>query len=330
MRVLLLLALLLPTGVRAQPIEQVSETGPVQVTLRLSPSEPLIGDPLTFELEVRAESGVEVLMPEFGEALDRFSIVDFLPSEELDAQGRTIARQRYTLHASRSGPQSLPPILVEFVDRRPGRDPAPEGEDAYEHLTERIDFEVGSVLPEDADLELRRARGELGPLLPPGRPWWVFAGLALLGAAALAPVVLRVWRSYRLRERSRDASEIALAELDALLAGPRPRDAREMDLFFVGLSGIIRRYLEGRFGLHSPELTTEEFLEVMAAAPELNIENTRLLRGFLTRADLVKFAHHIPDRAAVQKSIETAQHFLENTREGALARNDAGREELHA
>jgi hypothetical protein len=316
---LLALALLLasaPAGA-AESLDQTTESGPVGVTLRLEPREPVIGDPLNLVIEVRAEPGVELLMPEFGEALDRFSIVDFAPSESLDDEGRTVARQRYTLQPSRSGPQSIPPLLVEFIDRRPGQTPAPEGEDAYELLTERLDFEVASVLPDAAPLELRPARGELAPLAEPGPPLWPIVLVALAVTGALAPFAVRAWLAHRARARRRSASEVARAELSELLAGPRPRDAGEMDAFFVQLSGIVRRYVENRFGLRSPELTTEEFLEVMVTAPELKDEHRGLLRSFLARADLVKFAHFLPDAAAVEESVRGAQRFLDETREDA-------------
>jgi hypothetical protein len=39
-----------------------------------------------------------------------------------------------------------------------------------------------------------------------------------------------------------------------------------------------------------------------------------LLREFLNRADLVKFAHLVPDPADVELSLESAQSFLEATR----------------
>ena len=43
-------------------------------------------------------------------------------------------------------PHHLDPIrVVEFVDRRPGQRSAPEGEDSYELLTERLEFTVESV-----------------------------------------------------------------------------------------------------------------------------------------------------------------------------------------
>lgn len=293
-----------------------TESGPVAATVRVTPVEPRIGDPLVLDLEVVAEAGVELLMPEFGEALDRYAIVDFAPSEALDDEGRTIARQRYTLQAMRSGKQSIPPLLIEFVDRRPGRSPAPDDADAYELLTERVEFEVATVLASDEALELSDALGELGPLSTPGPPLWPWA---LAAAAALAGASPFLWRriaaALALRRR-KSAYELARAELDKLLYGPHPTgDA--LDAFYVSLSGIVRRYLEGRFGLHSVEQTTDEFLEDLSISPDLLRSHQELLQRFLREADLVKFAHHVPDSDGVRDSVDLAQRFLEETRESA-------------
>jgi hypothetical protein len=317
-RLALLLSLALaaaPLLVRAQEaLESRVERGPVSAELRVEPAAPLIGDPVVLILRVTAEPDVELLMPEFGEALDRFLILDFAPREELDTEGRTVAIQRYTLEPSRSGPQSIPPIAIEFVDRRPGRDPSPEGEDAYELLTERLDLEVASLLPEDAELALRPAQERLGPRQLPGPPIWPFAlaGLIVLGAAA--PFALRAWLAYRVRATRKTAYQIASAALEQLLYQPRP-GPEEIDAFFVELSGIVRRYLEGRFGLRSPELTTEEFLVVMTDSPDLLPSHRGLLQELLTQADLVKFALHMPASEDVEESIGAARRFLDETRE---------------
>ena len=314
---LLALALVPAAAASEEALTRDAERGPVSATVSLRPAEPRIGDVLELRVEVRAESGVELLMPEFGEALDRFAIVDFVPEESLAPDGSTVAVQRYRLQPSRSGPQSIPSLLIEFVDRRPGRAPAPEGEDAFELLTERLDFEVASVLPEDAPLELRPARGALPPLAPPGRPPWLWGGLALLALAGVAPLALRAQRRWSAQRLRRSASEIARAELDELLYGSRPRTPAEMDAFYVKLSGIVRRYLENRFSLHAPELTTEEFLEAMRSSPELVRSHRQLLRDFLSGADLVKFAGFQPGAEDVEESIRKARLFLDETREDA-------------
>ena len=65
-------------------IQSTAERGPVVAILRIEPGEPVIGDVVTLELEVRAAAKVELPMPEFGEALGRFEIIDFAPREEVD------------------------------------------------------------------------------------------------------------------------------------------------------------------------------------------------------------------------------------------------------
>lgn len=293
-----------------------TKLGPVMVRLELTPAKPLIGDTVTLEIRVVAEKGVELLMPAFGEALDRFTILDYVPRERIDDDGRTIATQRYRLQPPISGKQSIPPILIEFVDRRPGRRPAPDDMDAYELLTDRLDFEVRSVLPQNADAEIKPPLGRIKPREPPAKPvWpWYLAGGTL--ATLLAVAGIWIVSRWRRRARRQSAYEIAHARLTRLLARGQPA-GENVESFFVELSAIIRRYLEDRFELRAPELTTEEFLEVASDSPELTGDHQRMLREFLRKADLVKFAGLQPTPDDVEASVTSAKRFLEETRENA-------------
>jgi len=307
---------LLAGGVQA--LETTSVSGPVQVRVELSPDSPVIGDPMVLRIEALAETGVEVLMPAFGEALDRFRIVDFVPRERLTEDGLTLHTQRYTLQAPASGEHSLPPILLEFIDHRPGMTPAPEDLDAYEILTEAIAFEVLSVVPDSASADLSPPMDRLGPLGGGGAywKWWLAAGLVL---ALACPLAWRAWRNWSAEAAVRSAWEVANGELQTLLAGPLPSEAR-IGAFFVDLSGIVRRYLENRFSVRSPELTTEHFLEEVGGSPDLGGEHQRLLRDFLRQCDLVKFAHHFPPPETIRETIQKARRFIDDTREMPEAR----------
>ena len=315
---LLLFALLAGPAGADEVIHHTAERGPVIAQLRIEPGEPVIGDVVTLELEVRAEPKVELLMPEFGEALGRFEIIDFAPKEEIDESGATIARQRYRLQPARSGTQIIPPLRIEFVDRRDGYSPAPEGEDAYELLTERVMLEVSSVLPADAPLVFRPPHDVLGARRDALGPWWIWPLAIAIALAGAAPFAWRAWQIAQARQRQRSAYEIARAELDALLYGGRPT-AKTMDRFYVALSLVVRTYLENRFALRSPELTTEEFLSEMGRSPDLARSHQKMLSNFLVQADLVKFAGHVPTDSDVGKSIQAAEKFLEDTRDQAEA-----------
>jgi len=300
----------------AGPIEKLTERGPVTVTVRLEPSALMIGDTITLTVEAVAEDGIELLMPEFGQALDRFAIREFVPKQSVDADGRTVSTQRYTLEPPLSGPQSIPPLLIEFVDRRPGQRAAPEGEDTYELITERIAFEVGSIVPKGAVDDLKPERGPLAPLRERGPLWpWLLAAAAL--AAAAVPIAWRRLAAARAARLRRSAYDLARARLDALVAKPRPADEQTIDAFFVELSAIIRSYLERRFELRAPELTTEEFLAVASGSPDLTGEHRSFLRDFLRRADMVKFARFIPAPADIESALSAASRFLDQTRESA-------------
>ena len=320
----LLLAAPLAAGEAQDALSHSTRSGPVEATVRLRPAAPRIGDPLVFEIEVVAEPEVELLMPEFGEALDRFMILDFVPvPDRVDAGGRTMASQRYTLQPPTSGPQSIPPILVEFVDRRPGQKTAPDGEDAYELLTERIDFEVQSVVPAGETPDLQPLLGRLDPIPEPSAPRWPWAaGVAVLAMAA-APFMVRAWLRWRRLARRRSAYDIARAHLERLL-DRKPEGEIGIDAFFVELSGIIRRYIENRFELRAPEYTTEEFLQVVGDSPDVSEDHQRLLREFLRQADLVKFAHVMPSRSDVDHSVAHARRFLDETREHAPLIDEEG------
>jgi hypothetical protein len=296
---------------------KVNQLGPVTVTTTLAPAEPTIGDEITLEIRVEAEPDVEVLMPEFGEALSRYTILNFVPQQRIDDRGKTVLTQRYTLQPYLSGAQSIPPILIEFIDHRSGQKPSPDDFDAYEILTDRIDFLVKSVVPSDTARELKPPLGELDLL--PERSRSVVLGTVLGSIATVCAVVAAwmVWRRRRRRARRRNAYEVARTRLNQLLSRPWPQDAAAVASFFVAISSIVRRYLEDRFDLRAPELTTEEFLALAGSASNLSRDHQHLLRDFLRQADLVKFAGVRASEEEIRRSSDLAARFLEETRENA-------------
>jgi hypothetical protein len=115
--------------------------------------------------------------------------------------------------------------------------------------------------------------------------------------------------------------------LEALAALERRQVETEAEVaaFFVDVSAIVRRYIEDRFRLRAPELTTEEFLEVALRGPALVAEHRAELARFLEHADLVKFARHRPDPNACKDAIAEARAFVNATwQEPASATAPAG------
>lgn len=297
----------------ATPLKTEKTQGPVRLEVELDNAHPRLGDPITLTLTVEAEPDVSLIMPEFGDQLGRFGIVDFKPTERLLDDGKTLSVQRYTLDLPMSGKLRLPSFLVEFVDKREGSEQKGQ---IQEILSEELRFEVASVLLEGETLgELKPARPELGELQLPTENaqawgWWLGAGAGLLLVMGLI-----VWRWRRKREDVQLPPDVlALAAIERLEAHEIPRDPEEVDAWYVELSGIIRHYIEGRFQLHAPRQTTEEFFEHVRDSSELQGMDQALLRGFLERADRVKFTDYLPSVEHSLESLENARQFVLQTR----------------
>jgi hypothetical protein len=104
----------------------------------------------------------------------------------------------------------------------------------------------------------------------------------------------------------------ALNELEDIEALALPK-AGEVDRYHTMVSDVIRRYLELRFQLEAPRQTTAEFLEAMRRSPALSPPQQALLREFLERCDLAKFAQANPSWQECRAVLGMARAFIEQT-----------------
>jgi hypothetical protein len=298
--IVLVLAAAQPEG--PEPVRSEIVRGPVSVAVSVAPGAPRLSDEPVFTLEVASGPGVEVELPPFGESLGGFVVRDFREPAAAVVDGRTVVRQLYTLEPVETGKHVIRPITIAFTDAT-GR---------HEVTTDPLEIEVTSSLG-DAAPDLADLRPPLAPrALPIERtvPWPALAagagGLVLL----LALVLL-------LRRKRRAAAAVeptpverALAEFEALLdADPLARG--DTAGFYVGMTAIVRRYVERTTGLRAPEQTTEEFLRAMRSHEAFDADRRERLRAFLESADLVKFAALRPARDDIGESFRRAQEFCD-------------------
>jgi hypothetical protein len=299
----------------ADAIAKVSELGPVKATVRVWPAKPSLGEPIHVRLEIESPAGVRIDAP-FQEAgdqrLGRFRVIAFGRDTEHKPGGGQVQQQTYTLEAYSSGRHRVPPLRLEVIDSRGSA--ADPKQRPQELLTEEIPLEIAPVKAEAANADLRPPRGTLDPKVGGVRP------LAVLGAASLVLVLgaggLLLFFTLRTRRRiqqQRSAYDEAVSALRALEDRGAP-DAEAADAWFVELSAIVRRYLEQRYQIRAPELTTEEFLLVATVRPELYEDHRGFLSSFLERCDRVKFAGHRPDAEKSLATLAEAREFVEDTR----------------
>jgi hypothetical protein len=150
--------------------------------------------------------------------------------------------------------------------------------------------------------------------LPPEEPW----PLWLLTLAAVPPAVavgLVVWLLLRRRLPTAlplSPDRAALRELDAL-AERRPSTLQGAERFHTALAAVVRRYVEHRYHLPAGRRTTQEFLAAAESSPHLAAEQQAVLREFLERCDLAKFAPVVPSAEECQATLALGRAFVEQT-----------------
>jgi len=287
-------------------VQSTVDRGPVRLTVQVEPAAARLSDELRLSITLDAAQGVTLRKPLFGQALGDFTIRDFhepLPEERGDRQ---IVRQVYTLEPTKAGTLRVQPIVVGFSDTGGGKT-SPEQTLESEPLTVEI---ATANLGEFPSLDQLRPAAE--PLALPAAPlyrrWWPWA-------VAAAAVLAVVWAIVRRRRRRAVAAlpqlspaEQARRELEELsAAGLATRDVK---LFYVALTGIVRRFIERTTGIHAPEQTTQEFLREIGPGARFSAAAAQRLQGFLESADLVKFAGHEPRPEDVTASFARAGEFI--------------------
>jgi hypothetical protein len=296
-------------------IAKTAENGPVKATVTVWPPKPTLGESIYLRLSIDAPANVSVDAP-FQEAgdqrLGRFKVVGFVRDTQRKADGSQHHEQTYTLEAPSSGKHRVPPLRLEMVDSR--SDAGNQAGKPQEILTDEVPLEVAPVKTEDVNAKLRDAAGTLDPTVG-GTPWMLIGAL-VGGALVLATGAFFLLRALAARRRiavKKSAYEEAVAKLRALEVRGAP-PAEQADAWFVELSAIVRSYLEHRYDIRAPELTTEEFLQVASRAPELTSAHRTQLSQFLERCDRVKFAGYRPDTNESIDTLAAARAFVEDTR----------------
>lgn len=142
-----------------------------------------------------------------------------------------------------------------------------------------------------------------------------------LAALALIIIIILVFKFLKKRKKTeqiitplRPAHETAFEALRNLLNKNYLKTVKVREYYFE-LSDIVRHYVEDRFQLRAPEMTTEEFLSTLKDSSVLNAGQKTLLKDFLSHCDMVKFAKYLPDEKESEASYESAKRFIEETKE---------------
>ncbi len=308
-------------------VSRTAKRGPVAVTLEATPGTLDFEQHAQLELEVIAEKGVTIVQSEYARTLSEgdhrfeYGVVNSdkrlaVPTDD----DRLRWTYRFELEFFLPGEHELPPAEVSFVDLRAADDDwGGESTRADSAEVQTVETEPLTLVvrpPEGAALSPEELRNiaRLDPIDLPREwhRWWP----ASLIAATLAVAALLLVRRLRRRRPGvivrLPADEWARRQIATLIA----EDLIAMGLiqeFHYRTSGIVRGYIERRFGVSAPEMTTEEFLTAAAADSRFGKNMTDELNRFMTACDLVKYACHLPGSGESEAVLKAAGDFVERT-----------------
>lgn len=287
-------------------------SGDLEVEVTLSETEATTADRITVTVRSVAPPGVPgaasideaVFTPDPDEPSDQEWTVADARRERATVleDGRRLERAEFVLEPFLPGEYTIPALTIG----------AEEGPSV---TTEPMSVNVASVLGDEAEAE---PAGIKDIVDPPERDltmvWILLGAVGSVFLAAMAAIGWFVWRNMRRPVIVRaPAHDVALRRLDRLV-GEGLHERGQVELFLDRASGILRRYIEDRFGLRAPEMTTDEFLRASRGSVRFSPDDVDLMERFLRQVDRVKFAaaSATPDQA--HEAIETIRGFVRRTR----------------
>jgi hypothetical protein len=292
---------------------------PVVATSRVEPKSVSIGTPFRYVIRVESSEEAEVVLPLLVDHVGEFLIKDFGAVPERRENGKRVLESWYDLVGYEAGDRLVAGGAVGY--RVAGSElrqvEVPDALVMIESLLPRNDGVVTAT-------EIRDIKGPERGRRDNTLLWLALAVLALLSAAAGGVYWLRARRRAVEAQaaRRRPAHEVAFEALERLRRAGLLEEGRHAE-YYIELSAIVRTYLEGRFRLRAPEMTTEEFLQAAQSSPELAAEHRGRLARFLAEADLVKFARHQPSLEESERAHTAARELVESTARRAEESDEA-------
>ena len=272
----------------------------------------LIGDQPLLTIELDVPQGSRVHWPEFSgdtitagiEILDRGTV-----DTTVHENGYMTLRQSHRITSFDPGDHVIDPIPFEFT--------LPDDTTSY-----RVQSGPAFLTVTSPEVDMQ---GDIKPIKPPlPAPVtlaeilpWILLGLAILAAVLLVIYVIRKRKEKGpvfpvLKKPSVPAHVRALEALEELGRMKLWQSGRTKE-FYTQLTDIVRWYIEERYRIPAPEMTTEE-ISFRIRSTGANTEVTRKLHDTLTLADLVKFAKEQPLPVENDISLNNCIDFVKETR----------------
>ena len=317
----LLIAFLSAFNVQAQQVKGAVDTTSIR-----------IGEQITYEFQVEADSTDLVLFPE-GQTFQPLEMIEAYQVDTSYAGAKMNLIKRYGLTQFDSGSYTIPRQLVS-INQQP-------------FYTDSVAIEVNNVVVDTTKQGLYDIK-DIVAVERATSKFWEYLLYFLLLAAVIAGFLFFIIR----RSRKKAAAEQKLPPFEQALFSLKQLDeeykepARGIDerdatkAYYSKLTDIVRRYLDEEVYDRSMESTSSELIERLMLEKEegkidLSKETILKLDQILKRADLTKFARTSPgagqaeaDRIVAEEIVKETKEAIPPPTEEELMRDAAYREAL--
>jgi hypothetical protein len=272
----------------------------------------LIGDRTGFTVTADIPAGVSAEINSAGDTLAGKIVV--LRRDPRDTtrltDGAMRITDRYLITSFDSGTYDIPPFFAERIS----------GDSLIRYYSDYSSLRVlrpDIVLQDTTDVIFDIVAPRTAPVtFSEILPWIIIALIASAMVYLLARFLPRnpLKRFVKPVPPPEPAHIIALRELQALRSEELWQKG-EVKEYYSRLSDILRRYIDNRYGISSPELTTDETVRMLHRAAVTTPGQMGLVKEVLSLSDMVKFAKYVPEAGLHETVYVNAQKFVEETRE---------------
>jgi hypothetical protein len=191
-----------------------------------------------------------------------------------------------------------------------------------------VTVDVKTMPVDTATFEIHDIKGQIqypvtfAEVLP-----WVLGVLAFAALTALL-----VWLGVRASKRRQEALKpkdpayiVALRELEKYRSDKFWAPEKQKS-FYSGITDALKFYIDERFGVDAPEMTTAELFAALKEDKDITPGMYGSLKELFERADFVKFAKFVATDEDNAKALPLAVSFVTSTYQTQLEKETAGEE----
>lgn len=268
----------------------------------------LIGDQLTFSIELEQPKDVKVVFPQLKDTISsKIEIVESEPTDTSKRANSWIIRKKYLITSFDSGYHKIPSYKFAF-----------QINNTSDTISSQELFLTVNTVPVDTAKEII----DIKPVMRTPFSFKEIKHELIIGSLILLIIAISIWLFIRYKKNQplfvpRKIQEpphiIALKELDKLRSEKLWQN-NQVKLYYTRLTDILRQYITGRFNVNAMEMTTDEILSSLEDELNRDIELKTSFTRLLVTADMVKFAKEVPLPEDNDLSLLSAYSFVNRTK----------------